>query len=223
MKKIDTDKKRISIFFFLAVLLLTAVSCSAAHYRYEEILDLPKSPLQTSMLGIPDSLSAAEEWADVTVEGVLEDGGQPFYRFPTLPEEWSSRVSWQAPMSGSTISTLRVTRVLGGTGDVKPGDRISIYEPYYVYDNADGVSTLYYYAHYLPAEPGEKYLFFLTENAYGNLAVGNEGMRFPLPDAQARSAASIDALTAEDLYLAEGVDLESYKALYREVLEAYAE
>ena len=46
-------------------------------------------------------------------------------------------------------------------------------------------------------------------------------MRFPLPDAQ--SAASIDALTAEDLYLAEGVDLESYKALYREVLEAYAE
>ena len=50
-----------------------------------------------------------------------------------------------------------------------------------------------------------------------------ENSRFPLPDAQARGAASIDALTAEDLYLAEGVDLESYKALYREVLEAYAE
>ena len=71
MKKIDTDKKRISIFFFLAVLLLTAVSCSAAHYRYEEILDLPKSPLQTSMLGIPDSLATAEEWADVIVEDLL--------------------------------------------------------------------------------------------------------------------------------------------------------
>ena len=71
---------------------------------------------------------------------------------------------------------------------------------------------------------GKTYLFFLNQNDAGGYAPsGFENSRFPLPDAQARSAASIDALTAEDLYLAEGVDLESYKALYKEVLEAYAE
>ena len=77
---------------------------------------------------------------------------------------------------------------------------------------------------YCPSEPGKTYLFFLNQNDAGGYAPsGFENSRFPLPNAQARSAASIDALTAEDLYLAEGVDLESYKALYREVLEAYAE
>ena len=66
----------------------------------------------------------------------------------------------------------------------------------------------------LPFRTGENVSFLLNQNDAGGYAPsGFENSRFPLPDAQARGAASIDALTAEDLYLAEGVDLEGYKAL----------
>ena len=182
---------------------------------YADYASMEKSQLQGSLL-MPISLEQLEQHSDCIVQGVLQNDAETCVTA-------DPRFEWAMPSSGATKSTLTVTTILKGDGLLSIGDAISLYEPYYVYE-VEGEPRLLYYSYYCPSEPGKTYLFFLNQNDAGGYAPsGFENSRFPLPDAQARGAASIDALTAEDLYLAEGVDLESYKALYREVLEAYAE
>ena len=179
---------------------------------YESYAAMEKGQSQAAILGPPDTLEELQEHSDIIVQGFLQDDAK---------NEITNKDGFIT--GGSTTSTLYITKVLRGASGISPASNLTIYEPYYVHTIA-GESHLVYISHYLPAEPGKEYIFFLTRNQYGNYVVDCfENSRFPLPDAQTRSGAEIDALTAEDLYLAEGVDLEGYKALYREVLEAYAE
>ena len=179
---------------------------------------MEKSQLQGSMLAPPDTLAKLQDYTDFAVRGILQADQKSEYDFAP------AYLGMDHPLSGSTISGLQVTEVLWSKEEssVQTGSRISIFEPYYAYEYHE-TPTLFYYSNYLPSEPGKEYIFFLNQRDGDYIVTWMESARFPLPDAQTRSGAEIDALTAEDLYLAEGVDLESYKALYREVLEAYAE
>ena len=209
-------KKKLSCALAAGLTIFFFAACDSN--TYADYASMEKSQLQGSMLAPPDTLAKLQDYTDFAVRGILQSDQKSEYDFAP------AYLGMDHPISGSTISGLQVTEVLWSKEElsVQTGSRISIFEPYYAYEYHE-TPTLFYYSNYLPSEPGKEYIFFLNQRDGDYIVTWMESARFPLPDAQARSAASIDALTAEDLYLAEGVDLESYKALYREVLEAYAE
>ena len=209
-------KKKLFCALAVSLIIFSFTACTSD--TYAEYMKMRRSQLQGAMLAPPDTLAKLQDYTDFAVRGILQADQKSEYDFAP------AYLGMDHPISGSTISGLQVTEVLWSKEEssVQTGSRISIFEPYYAYEYHE-TPTLFYYSNYLPSEPGKEYIFFLNQRNGDYIVTWMESARFPLPDAQARSAASIDALTAEDLYLAEGVDLESYKALYREVLEAYAE
>ena len=207
-------KKKLSCALAAGLTIFFFAACDSNIYA--DYASMEKSQLQGSMLAPPDTLAKLQDYTDFAVRGILQSDQKSEYDFAP------AYLRMDHPLSGSTISGLQVTEVLWSKEElsVQTGSRISIFEPYYAYEYHE-TPTLFYYSNYLPSEPGKEYIFFLNQRDGDYIVTWMESARFPLPDTQ--SAASIDALTAEDLYLAEGVDLESYKSLYKEVLEAYAE
>lgn len=203
-------------FGFFSVILAIVFVFSGCATQPDDDTNMKKSQLQTSVAIIPHTLEELERYSNYIVEGVLQNDAETCVSV-------DSQLEGALPYAGATKSSLLLTRVLKGGEELQAGDSIPIYEPFYVYD-VQKEPCLFYMSCYLPSEAGKTYLFFLSKNALGGYAPsGMENSRFPLPDAQTPDTADVDAMTREDLSLAEDADLEEYKALYQEVLDKYGE
>lgn len=186
-------------------LVLSCAGCfsAAAAPDYSK---MRKSQLQGAAV-MPHSLEDLERYSDYIVEGVLQSDAE-------------TCVSAASPLgglqAGATKSTLYIARVLKDGGELREGDAVPLYEPYYVSD-VQKEPCLFYFGGYLPSETGKAYLFFLTKNELGGYSPsGLENARFPVC-----SEDEADTLTRAELCLSVEANLDEYRALCREVLAAY--
>lgn len=198
-------------FRVLILAMAVLLACSGCADR-PDTANMKKSRLQAGMLSPPDTLELLLERCGVVVRGVLQNDARTELQINTT-------FGIEIISSGTTKSTLCLTKVLQAEG-LREGDCISIYEPYYVVESGEE-PCLFYLSNYLPAEAGKEYIFFLNEKEPGRYIVDAvEYSRFPVPEPWAPGV-ELDSLTRSDLFLAPDADLETYKALYREVLDAY--
>lgn len=204
---------KIRFCFLVFAMTVLLVFCGCANRP--DYANMEKSQLQASMLSPPDTLDKLLDRCHVVVQGILRNDAQTELKT-------NSTFGIEIINSGATKSTLHITKVLQAQ-EIGEGDDISIYEPYYAAEYNEK-PCLFYLSNYLPAEPGKEYIFFFNEKESGGyIADAVEYSRYPVPETQAWDEAEMDSLTREELFLAEGADLEKYMALYKEVLDEYGE
>lgn len=190
---------------FVLCLVLSCAGCSFAE-NAPDYSKMRKSQLQGAVV-MPHSLEDLERYSDYIVEGVLQSDAETCVSVAPL---------LGGSQAGATKSTLYIARVLKDGGELREGDAIPLYEPYYVSDVREE-PRLFYFGGYLPSETGKPYLFFLTKNELDGYAPsGLENARFPVCGED-----EVDALTRADLCLSAEANLDEYKALCKEVQAAY--
>lgn len=173
---------------------------------------MPHAGIRVSYVEYPDNMPQLEQMSDVIVEGTFEQRGEQ-----EILKNMVGHVT-----QGFTWSTMKVSRV--HKGSLKPGDIVTLCEPFYVYEE-DGKELVYHIGSYYPAEEGKDYIWFLNKRDYPEQKlyyslVRAELGRYPLLNNKTRTMKSIFDMSNEDMDLCPGDDTH-YKIFFADVAKKY--
>lgn len=217
-----TSDKNINMKPYTIDTLESGLSNNMTTQRQLDYYSMIDNATETSTMNNPITLDETEKLSNTIIratflgvinqEELLDSYGTPIYAF--------------------TRSSIRVDEVY--SGNVKPGDVLSLFEPYYI-TQSNGASVLTHHENYYPTEIGKSYIWFLNERpgtiydpAFGLEPNQNyyalswcERSRYPTVDITLRSSIDVDNMSNQELDLSPNGSSYIYKKIYKEVINKY--
>lgn len=181
------------------------------------------NPMPASTLHNPVTLQEIEQESDTIIRGTF---------LGVIRQEEEYDPNFGTFVYGFTRSSIRVEEVY--SGNVKVGDTIELFEPYYV-QQRDNQTILSHHENYYPTKTDKSYIWILSENQGANYdafwgfepdkfyysPLYCERGRYPAIDAASSAPVDVDNMSNRELDLSPSGSSLAYKKIYREVIGKY--
>lgn len=191
--------------------------------NFPDYYSMIDNPMPASTFHNPVTLQEIEQESDTIIRGTF---------LGVIMQEEEYDPSFGTFVYGFTHSSIRVEEVY--SGNVKVGDTIALFEPYYV-QQRDNQTILSHHENYYPTKTDKSYIWFLSENAGSNYdafwglepnkfyysPLYCERGRYPAIDAASSAPVDVDNMSNRELDLSPSGSSLAYKKIYREVISKY--
>lgn len=215
----STEKSGISPIAYTSNIMGNDAPQAESESKSSDYYSMMENATEASTVNNPITLKEIEQLSNAIIRATFLD--------VIKQEEFLD--SFGTPIYAFTHSSICVDEVYAG--NVKAGDVLSIFEPYYITEN-NGTYILTHHGNYYPSEAGKSYIWFLNQRsgavydtAFGLDPDQNyyalswcERSRYPVIES---ASANADNMSNQDLDLSPSGSSFVYKKIYNEVIQKY--